>query len=276
MTTPLEGPLADADAGLWIAGQLGQTGTVTGTVPGGFEAYARIFHPIRAQLMGWDREYPVPVESRWMRWAELADTRGTVAHPLMQWNSILAGYRNPVWNEPGWQYEDPLVGSLSAGTLAEVSRILAEHTASPGQCVAGLWDGWGWVSGAGVRTILDSEGHTYEEPMPQAFGDGGLLDAGRLELPGRNYLLFNASLSLFGDPQWQEANGWDSLQSPNLLWPADRQWFLATEIDFDSTLVGGSAELIDALVASGSLECLPVPPDGDLTYLGDLLNERPD
>ncbi len=276
MTTPLEGPLADADAGLWIGARLAQMGTVTGTVPVGFEAYARIFHPVRAQLMAWERDYPVAVESRRMQWHELADVRGTVAHPLMQWESVLAGYRNPVWNEPGWQYEDPLIGSLAADSLAEVARILAGHTQDPGQCVAGLWEGWGWVTGAGVRLVLHGDGHTHEEPLPQAFGGDGLSGAGRLELPGRRYLLFNAGLSLFADPRWQEASGWDGLQSPNLLWPADRQWFLATEIDFDSTLVGGSAALIDALGQSEVLECLPVPPDGDLTYLGDLLNERPD
>ncbi|MDK1327666.1 hypothetical protein [Arthrobacter sp. zg-Y1143] len=276
MTTPLEGPLADSDAGLWITELLAPPGTVTGTVPGGFEAYARIFHPIHAQLMSWDQDYPEVVESRRLLWSELAQERGTVAHPLMQWDSVLAGYRNPVWNEPGWQYEDPLVGSLATGSLAEVARILAGHTSTPEECLAGLWEGWGWVSGAEVRHTVGTDGRSRTEPASPPFGETGVFGAARLELPGRKYLLFNAGLSLFADPRWQEASGWDGLQSPNLLWPKDRQWFLATEIDFDSTLVGGSAALIDALVQSDVVECLAVPPDGDLTQLGDLLNERPD
>lgn len=276
MTTPLEGPLADSESGLWIPGSLARPGTVTGTVPAGFEAYARIFHPVQARLMEWDRDYPVPVQSRTMQWRDLAETRGTLAHPLMQWNSILAGYRNPVWNEPGWQYEDPLVGALAAGCLAEVVRILSSHTDSPSACIAGLWEGWGWVSGAAVNVTVDSEGHTYEEPLPPPFHQDTVAGAARLELPGRKYLLFNADLAVFTEPGWHEASGWDVLQSPNLLWPEDRAWFLASEIDMDSTIVGGSAALIGQLVHSGSVEALPVPADGDLTHQGDVLNERPD
>ena len=276
MTTTLEGPLTTADAGLWIAGRLGQPGTVTGTVPGGFEAYARIFHPIHAQLMEWKPDSPDPVEVRRMQWQELAALRGSVAHPLMQWHSILAGYRNPVWNEPGWHYEDPLTGSLAPEMLAALTGILAEHTDSPDHCVAGLWEGWGWVNGSAVNIRYD-DGQAHEEPAPPPFRQPEALSgAAALELPVHHYLLFTAALSLFGDSGWQEANGWDGLQSPNLLWPADRRWFLATEIDFDSTLVGGSAELIDRLQQSDVLEVLPVPADGDLTPLGDLLNERPD
>jgi len=42
-------------------------------------------------------------------------------------------------------------------------------------------------------------------------------------------------------------------QSPNLIWPNDRNWILATEIDLDVTLVGGSQELIEVILASDSL-----------------------
>ncbi|MCC9204856.1 hypothetical protein [Arthrobacter sp. zg-Y769] len=275
--TRLEGPLADPEAGAWIAGRLARAGTVSGTVPEGFEAYARIFHPIRAQLLSWHREVPVPVESRTMSWVQLAASRGTVAHPLMQWESILAGYRNPVWNEPGWHYEDPLVGSLPAATLAGVSRVLAAHTEAPRRCLAGLWDGYGWVTGSGESITFSADGTVTHEPLPQPFlGYDGVGTASRLELPNRGYLLFAGDLAVFADPEWQGRNGWDPLQSPNLLWPADRTWFLASEIDFDSTLVGGPAGLIDDLLRDTAFEAMEVPPDGDLTHLGDLLNEDPD
>ncbi|MDM7989182.1 hypothetical protein [Arthrobacter sp. zg-Y877] len=257
--TRLEGPLADPQSGLWIAGRLAQAGTVSGTVPEGFEAYARIFHPIHAQLMGWQQDGPATVDSRTMRWQELAEVRGAVPHPLMQWASILAGYRNPVSNEPGWQYEDPLVGSMPSGTLAEVVRILGAHTAAPETCTAGLWDGYGWVSGSVQAAFIDAGG-----------------TAARLQLPLRGYLLFQADLSIFAGRGWQERNGWDPLQSPNLLWPADAAWFLATEIDLDTTLVGGPAALIADLVESRTIEALQVPADGDVTALGDTVNEAPD
>jgi hypothetical protein len=47
-------------------------------------------------------------------------------------------------------------------------------------------------------------------------------------------------------------------QSPNLWWPDDRAWFVATEIDFDSTFVGGDDRLIGALVSDTRLEALPL------------------
>ena len=47
-------------------------------------------------------------------------------------------------------------------------------------------------------------------------------------------------------------------QSPNLWWPDDRAWFVATEIDFDSTFVGGEDRLIAGLVTDRRLEALPI------------------
>ena len=49
--------------------------------------------------------------------------------------------------------------------------------------------------------------------------------------------------------------------SPNLWWPDDRAWCVATEIDLAWTYVGGSAALIDDVLASAALEAQPVSPD---------------
>ncbi|MGC1852417.1 MAG: hypothetical protein WA687_08265 [Solirubrobacterales bacterium] len=46
--------------------------------------------------------------------------------------------------------------------------------------------------------------------------------------------------------------------SPNLMWPADCAWFLASDIDIDSTLVGGSAKLIEAIIEADEIEAWPV------------------
>jgi len=60
--------------------------------------------------------------------------------------------------------------------------------------------------------------------------------------------------------------------TPSLVWPDDRAWCVATETDFDSTLVGCSEECAEALVADERLEALQVPPDGRLDIDGDELN----
>jgi hypothetical protein len=66
------------------------------------------------------------------------------------------------------------------------------------------------------------------------------------------------------DPFWRD--------SPNLIWPADRSWFLVTEVDFDSTLVGGSRSLVDSLVAAPGLEVFEVQPETLMTAFSDKLN----
>jgi hypothetical protein len=63
-------------------------------------------------------------------------------------------------------------------------------------------------------------------------------------------------------------------QSPNQWWSDDHSWCVATEIDFDSTLVAGSRALVDAVLADERLEAFVVGPDDDLTSRGDRVNPR--
>jgi hypothetical protein len=64
-------------------------------------------------------------------------------------------------------------------------------------------------------------------------------------------------------------------QPPNLFWPAGRTWCAASEIDFDSTLVGGPAALIDAILDHPALEAWPVSPGDRLTADADRINLLP-
>ncbi|MEX5235249.1 hypothetical protein RCG96_05590 [Kocuria sp. CPCC 205236] len=50
---------------------------------------------------------------------------------------------------------------------------------------------------------------------------------------------------------------------------------LATEIDFDSTLVAGTRALVRELMQTSGLEVLSIPTDADLSRDGDVLN-RPE
>ncbi len=60
--------------------------------------------------------------------------------------------------------------------------------------------------------------------------------------------------------------------SATLFWPAERAWCVVTGIDFDSTIVAGSSELIAAVLAQPALEAWPVDPDDSLAHDGDTLN----
>lgn len=60
--------------------------------------------------------------------------------------------------------------------------------------------------------------------------------------------------------------------TPQMLWPQGHEWVLASEIDWDSTLVAGPRPLVDALLADARIEALEVPADADLTWDGDTVN----
>jgi hypothetical protein len=86
------------------------------------------------------------------------------------------------------------------------------------------------------------------------------------------YALFRGSLDIvdrFGDWATEDIL---FVRSPNLFWPADRAWFVATEVDFDPTLVGGSIALLDDLLRSSVLETTEVEPTAELHSEADTVN----
>lgn len=133
-------------------------------------------------------------------------------------------------------------GCLDEPTAEAIGAVLARHTADPGDCVAGLWEGWGWLRGSPAVAALESTAD--EPPAPPAFAEA-VLRAPRLTIPGRAYLLFAASVDDLGE---LEAGAW-GVQSPNLMWPRSRAWCLGTEVDLCATIVGGSDRLVEDLLA---------------------------
>jgi hypothetical protein len=83
-----------------------------------------------------------------------------------------------------------------------------------------------------------------------------------VRLPARDYLLFRAPI--------HEALGWED--GPNLWWPEDRAWCVASEIDFPYTYVGGSKELINAIDNDPAIEALPATDSDGITYSSDKIN----
>jgi hypothetical protein len=63
-----------------------------------------------------------------------------------------------------------------------------------------------------------------------------------------------------------------SRKAPNLIWPANRTWLVTSEVDFDLTLVGGSAKLIETIAESPELEAWQVGPATLLADDADKVN----
>ena len=54
--------------------------------------------------------------------------------------------------------------------------------------------------------------------------------------------------------------------------PADRAWFLATDVDLDSTYVGGTQSLVDALISDERIEAWPAQVNNSITSASDTIN----
>lgn len=94
--------------------------------------------------------------------------------------------------------------------------------------------------------------------------------------------LFRSSLSELADPTWtrRTAPGWESTRygqegpRASMIWPEDHAWVVASEENWDSTIVAGSRALVDSVLANDQFEAFEVHEDDDLSWDGDLLDPR--
>lgn len=179
-------------------------------------------------------------------WAQVARDAGRIMHPLVQWGSIAdhdvsSGRSSDV---------DPAEGSDSVPVLG---AVLA-HLPATGDVLHGVWVGYGeWSDSA------------------RAFPE--------LVTLHREYYLFAGPARAHGSwPGWEQP--WEGYaetfpRTANLVWPVDRSWCVASEIDWDSTVVGCADDVAEALLADPVLETVEVGESDDLTWWGDTLNPLP-
>lgn len=216
-------PWPDADGGVRV-------GSV---VPTGFEAYARIFHPV---------ELFEPFNGRQagdrMRWSDFAAATGRVAHPTMEWHRIISPA--PGSDRERFDHGEPAEGEMPEEDLRMLAGILREFTSTPELCWFCLWDGWGGIS----------------EPGPI------------VRLPQREYVLSQGPIEAVTSFDFDQ-HGW---RPPNIWWPDDRAWCVASEIDLKATYVGGSRECVESLLGSGELEVMETSPQARVDLEADTIN----
>ncbi|GAA4588406.1 hypothetical protein BJY16_008553 [Actinoplanes octamycinicus] len=106
-----------------------------------------------------------------------------------------------------------------------VLATLARHTGTPDDCYVCVWDGWGTE-----------------------------LAAPKVVVPGRAYYLFRGALSDLD--QWD-----DALPDPAFVWPADRAWCLADDVDPHWAGIGGSEAAIADVLATPGVDTVRTTPD---------------
>lgn len=275
---------AGAEPGQWIAdalaGILSQrppVSTVAAQIPAGFPAYARIFHPAADE------------DGQPIRWSDIAATRGTVLHAGAQFAAVSGiDDMGMPWAEDAWDGEPPSGDGLPGADLAAVADIISHH-ANPEAFLA-LWDGYAFIRGGDAVEVLtaaepndDPEAAERERLLREqlkrpAFTDA-VLAGERLALGPdvyRAYYVFSGTLEDVASPLWKSGDGFAERQAPNLAWGADRSWMFSTELYEDSTIVGGSVELVRELARDPRIEVRAVELTTDLGVEGDRINPAPE
>jgi len=259
-------------AGAWIRPRLsGEFGAVTHQVPQGFDAYARIFHRASDQ------------EGRPARWSDVAAAMGTTAHREMQWYALIGSPDPCTYDDSRWPGNGPMTGELDEPQLDALCEILAAHTGEPENCLFGLCTIELWEESFTrdelkknplLRLPLGRDHIVLAGPLSaiDQLDNDGKANPG----PSRGSFTAVSHSDLQGEEAPQlEPNSLGPLgghDAPSLIWPADRSWLVASEVDFDSTLVGGDRDLIQAILAAPELEAWEVEPDDSLVCDADKVN----
>jgi len=172
---------------------------------------------------------------------------------------------------------DPCAGdwwSLYRDLFAAVASIGERHTSNPDRAWFAIWEGHGFdtattriahlgpLSDADRRELDRERERLREEDRRRNAAIGVALDSiPRFEVSHRAYYLLEgtvAAVTLLSYP------GFDGWRNPDLFWPDDRRWFIATDVDFWSLYVGGEHDFIGELARHVSTRCEFVALDDQL------------
>ncbi|HET9611234.1 MAG TPA: hypothetical protein VFP06_16605 [Acidimicrobiales bacterium] len=247
MPQPLAGvePSPATGEAAWLVDSLhpfgqGDTGSV---VPSGFEAYARIEHDPGPP----DRD---PHEGG----LDVAAVRALADHlvpatatPDDCWFCLWVGYGSVAGRAAG-RPDEPGVAAWVRWRWYQARRPADTWY------VVGSRSGWrAWVHKWLALWRLRRRGRRWSRRIRAVTRRCGIVTT-----PEREYLLFRgpvvaaasaavpAPWPLWGGSTLDLDDG--ALDGPNLWWPADRAWVVASEIDLTWTYLGGSRAIVDAVV----------------------------
>ncbi len=159
--------------------------------------------------------------------------------------------------------------------FAVVAEVGARHTTTPGRAWLAIWDGHGFDS-AVVRPYWDeppadeAERQEREELADHlrensrhrnaALGDA-LRTVPTFHRPHRTFYLVEGPVSAVTELRQPGDEAW---RNPDLVWPDDRAWFVATDVDFWSLYVGGARDLVADLADAVPTGVEPVDLDHPL------------
>lgn len=234
---------------LWVSRALDRDprGTAAGLVSSDYPACVRILHPAFA------------ADGGVVEWRAVADAVGGIIHPSVQWNRLARKLDSDTGEQLGLRTDRggfaPIDGDLPIPLMRSLFAVFATHL-EDATCMAAYWVGWRSVETWPAPHICIPR---HRRDWEYALFSGTLTD-----------VLEQREIGCADDP-WGWSDG--PLEfSPSFVWPLDRSWLLGTDVDSDSTVVGGTEALIADICARSDLEAIRVSPSVELTFDADNVN----
>ncbi len=155
-----------------------------------------------------------------------------------------------------------------------VASIGERHTSSPDRAWFAIWEGHGFdkaTTHIAHRGPLDDEtrralererARLREEDRRRNAAIRAALDQfPRFARTDRTYYLMEGPVAAVTQLSYPGFDGW---RNPDLFWPDDRRWFVATDVDFWSLYIGGDHGFITELARNVPTRTEPVDLDRHL------------
>jgi hypothetical protein len=180
----------------------------------------------------------------------------------MQWHKLIG---TPTWaHRTNWSYPGaPRVGEMPPHLIDVLCEHLGANTKTPAQCFFAI----NAVTGLDGRDSADFMALTLPLERFTVFV-GPLSAIADLRYPGSAV----TGASLGSTTLAGRALGEPRRIGPNMVWPADHAWFVASPYELDSTLVGGTKNLVRELCCDDRIEAWPIQSKDSLNEDSDLLN----
>lgn len=194
---------------------------------------------------------------------------GTVGALVPNQYKSLLRVRAPDPGHDGWS-------AAYRGLFDVVASIGERHTATPDRGWFAIWEGHGF-DGAETRVAWRDPAVDEAERQTRDAERARLREADRrrnaairsaldriprFDRPGRTYFLLEGPLRAMTQLRHPDGDDW---HNPDLFWPDDRRWFVATDVDFWSLYIGGAsgfiAELAESVPTRSELVGLDLPLD---------------
>lgn len=224
----------------------GDFDTVGSRVPTRYSSYVRILHA--ASLL----------DERSVTWASVAAQTGQRLEASTRWRDLI-GSNELLDGEMRWTGVDPFPGPPTGVELRNLGETLISISAGTDEpCCYGIWSGWSMLA----QRDMAIGAHPSSELRAKLGQRLGALNPSAISDPkplGDRYYRFGKArlgqvvCDTMGDELFQSL-----LWAPDVFWACDGSWFVHSDVELDSTLVGGSDRLCSAIVAQSDLEALPI------------------